>query len=221
MTLRGLYGMVDLANANANADANADADANANASAAALSLAAALVDGGAQILQLRMKGAAPATQLAVARTLAPWCHARAVTFIVNDRVDLALAAAADGVHLGQDDLPPSAARAIAPSGFLIGVSTHDEAQARAAIAAGADYIGFGPCFTTTTKTNPDPIVGCDRLARVCASSTIPVVAIGGITLATVADVVRAGASAAAIIRAVNAAADITAAARAVTSAFAG
>ena len=205
MTLRGLYGMVDLS--------SADADA-------AFALATALVDGGARILQLRIKGADAGAQLAIARVLAPWCHARGVTFIVNDRVDVALAAGADGVHLGQDDLPLAAARAIAPAGFLIGVSTHDEAQARAAIAGGADYIGFGPCFMTSTKTNPDPVVGCERLAHVCASSTIPVVAIGGITLATVADVVRAGAAAAAIIRAVNAAADITAAARTVTSAFA-
>ncbi|MCU1281205.1 MAG: thiE [bacterium] len=206
MTLRGLYGMVDLA--------------RGDDGAAAERLAGALADGGARIVQLRMKGADAAAQLAIARLLAPWCRARGVTFIVNDRVDVALAAAADGVHLGQDDLPLAAARAIVPRGFLIGVSTHDEPQARAAIAAGADYIGFGPCFVTTSKTNPDPIVGCDRLARVCRFATIPVVAIGGINLDTVEEVVRAGASAAAIIRAVNNAPDITAAARSVTAHFA-
>src|SRR5437879_5447920 len=102
MILRGLYGMIDLPTSELSRD-----PANA-----ALGLAAALVDGGARIAQLRMKGADAAAQLAVARVLAPWCHARAVTFIVNDRVDLALAAAADGVHLGQDDLPLDAARAI-------------------------------------------------------------------------------------------------------------
>ncbi|MGZ3408701.1 MAG: thiamine phosphate synthase [Polyangia bacterium] len=203
MTLHGLYGMVD------RADANADG---------ALALAAALVDGGARIVQLRMKGADAAAQLAVARVLAPWCRARGVVFIVNDRVDVARAAGADGVHLGQDDLPLAAARAIAPPGFVIGVSTHDEPQARAAIAGGADYIGFGPCFATQSKTNPDPIVGCERLARVCAFATVPVVAIGGITLETVSEVVRAGASAAAIIRAVNGATDVTAAARVVSAA---
>jgi len=204
MIVRGLYGMVDL-------PATAEP-------AAATALAGALVDGGARVLQLRMKGADAAEQLALARLLAPWCRARGVTFIVNDRVDVALAAGADGVHLGQDDLPLPAARTIVPAGFVIGVSTHDEAQARA--AAGADYIGFGPCFTTSTKQNPDPVVGLDRLARVCAASPIPVVAIGGITLDTVAAVARAGAAAAAIIRAVNAAPDVAAAARAVSAAFA-
>ena len=123
------------------------------------------------------------------------------------------------MHLGQDDLPLAAARALAPAGFVIGVSTHDEAQARAAAEGGADYIGFGPCFPTSSKHNPDPVVGVERLARVCGGSPIPVVAIGGITLDTVAEVVRAGAAAAAIIRAVNGAADVTAAARIVTAAF--
>jgi thiamine-phosphate pyrophosphorylase len=203
LELRGLYGMVDL-------PATAEP-------ATATALAAALADGGARILQLRMKGADAADQLALARVLAPWCRARAVTFIVNDRVDVALAAAADGVHLGQDDLPLAAARAIVPAGFVIGVSTHDESQAAA--AAAADYIGFGPCFTTSTKLNPDPVVGLERLTRVCAASPIPVVAIGGITLDTVPAVARAGAAAAAIIRAVNSAPNIVAAARTVTAAF--
>lgn len=203
--VRGLYAMVDV-------PATVEGGA-------ATALAGALVDGGARIVQLRMKGADAAAQLAIARTLAPWCRARGVTFIVNDRVDVALAAGADGVHLGQDDLPLAAVRSLAPRGFVIGVSTHDEAQARAAAAA-ADYIGFGPCFTTSSKANPDPVVGVPRLARVCAASPIPVVAIGGITLDTVAAVAAAGAAAAAIIRAVNGAPDVTAAARLVTAAFA-
>jgi thiamine-phosphate diphosphorylase len=206
MTLRGLYGMVDLA-------PGADA-------AAAERLAGALVDGGARIVQLRMKGADAAAQLLIARALAPWCRARGVTFIVNDRVDVALAAAADGVHLGQDDVPLAAARALVSAGFLIGVSTHNEQQARAAIAGGADYIGFGPCFPTRSKTNPDPVVGCEALEKICALSPVPVVAIGGITLETVRQVANAGAAAAAIIRAVNQAKDITAAARSVSKAFA-
>ena len=206
MTIAGLYGMVDL-------PPHADA-------AAATALAGALVEGGARVVQLRIKGAEAGEMLAMARVLAPWCRTRGVGLIVNDRVDVALAAGADGVHLGQDDLPLAAARAIVPAGFVVGVSTHDEAQARAAAEGGANYLGFGPCFTTTTKHNPDPVVGLPRLARVCAGSPIPVVAIGGITLDTVAAVVAAGAAAAAIIRAVNDAADVTAAARAVTAAFA-
>lgn len=203
--MTGLYGMIDL-------PPHADA-------AAAVALAGALVDGGARIVQLRMKGAHAADQLAIARALVPWCIHRDVELIVNDRLDVALAAGAGGVHLGQDDLPLRAARPLAPAGFTIGVSTHDEVQARAAIAGGASYIGFGPCFPTSTKQNPDAVVGLEALARICAFATIPVVAIGGITLATVADVARAGASAAAIIRAVNAAPDITAAARFVSAAF--
>jgi thiamine-phosphate pyrophosphorylase len=206
MKLRGLYGMVDVA-------ATATGDE-------ALALAGKLADGGAGILQLRMKDAHAADVLVVARVLAPWCRGRGLPFIVNDRVDVALAAGADGVHLGQDDLPLAAARALVPAGFVVGVSTHDEAQARAAVDGGADYIGFGPCFTTSTKRNPDPVVGVERLARVCAASRVPVVAIGGITLDTVAAVAAAGAAAAAVIRAVNAADDVTAAARAVTAAFA-
>ena len=209
MTLRGLYGMVDL-------------PVEAASSEAALSLAGALVEGGARIVQLRVKGADARDLVAWARALGPWCRARGVTFVVNDRLDVALAAGADGVHLGQDDLPLAAARPLAPAGFVIGVSTHDEAQARAALDGGADYIAFGPCFPTSSKRNPDPVVGLERLARVCAMASagaVPVVAIGGITLDTAADVARAGASAAAIIRAVNSAPDIAAAARKVTAVF--
>jgi thiamine-phosphate pyrophosphorylase len=139
--------------------------------------------------------------------------------IVNDRLDVALATGADGVHLGQDDLPLPAARALAPAGFVIGVSTHDEAQARAARDGGATYIGFGPCFPTRTKLNPDPVVGLDQLARVCRLP-LPVVAIGGIGLDTVGEVVHAGAAAAAVISAVNGAPDVVAAARQVSNAFA-
>lgn len=186
---------------------------------AAERLAHALLDGGAPILQLRMKGADARALLAVARVLAPLCRARGATFIVNDRLDVALASDADGVHLGQEDLPLAAARTLAPRPFLIGVSTHDLEQAHAAVAGGADYIGFGPCFPTATKQNPDPVVGLERLAAACALP-IPVVAIGGITLDHVPAVVRAGATAAALISAVNHAPDVTAAARAVASAFA-
>ena len=203
--VRGLYGMIDLS-------------PEAATSEAALRLAGALVEGGARIVQLRVKGADARDLLALSRVLAPWCRERQVAFVVNDRLDVALAAGADGVHLGQDDLPAAAARPVVPAGFLIGVSTHDEAQARAALEH-ADYIAFGPCFTTSSKRNPDPVVGVERLARVCAFATKPVVAIGGIDLGTVAEVARAGAAAAAIIRAVNGATDVAAAARTVTDAF--
>jgi thiamine-phosphate pyrophosphorylase len=203
--LRGLYGMIDLPLSGGGPPAGR--------------LARQLLDGGAQILQLRMKGATAAAMLAVVDELRPLCARRDATLIVNDRLDVALSGGAHGVHLGQDDLPLADARTLAPAPFLIGISTHDEQQARAALAGGADYIGFGPCFATTTKENPDPVVGLERLAAVCKLS-IPVVAIGGITLDRVPDIVRAGAAAAAIISAVNHSPDPTAAARAVTAAFA-
>jgi thiamine-phosphate pyrophosphorylase len=203
--LAGLYGMVDLP---------AQPDRGA-----ALTLGSALADGGARVLQLRMKGGSASAMLAALDELRPLCRARSIALIVNDRLDVALAAGADGAHLGQDDLPLAAARKIAPAGFILGVSTHNEAQAQAAVAGGADYIGFGPCFATRTKLNPDPVVGLELLARVCRLS-IPVVAIGGIGLDDVADVVRAGAAAAAVISAVNGASDVVAAARVVASAFA-
>ena len=135
--------------------------------------------------------------------------------IVNDRLDVALAGGADGVHLGQDDLPLLAARRIAPPGFLIGVSTHNQAQAATAMRDGADYIGFGPIFATASKRNPDPCVGLAGLTAVCARARVPVVAIGGITPARVPELIAAGAQAVAIIAAVNQAPDIYAAALAV------
>src|SRR4051794_9058947 len=159
-----------------------------------------------------------------ARRLLALCRGAGVPFCVNDRMDVALAVGADVVHLGQDDLPLADARRVrAAAGrpdLVIGVSTHNRAQAVAAAEAGADYIGFGPVFGTRTKLNPDPTVGLDILAAVCSAVAVPVVAIGGIALEAVAAVARAGASAAAIIAAIEAAPDPTAAGRAVASAFA-
>lgn len=215
---RGLYGMIDLATP-VDPPTN-PLDAMAQTIAGAVELANALVDGGASMLQLRMKDASGAELYRLARVLRPLCRELGVPFIVNDRLDVALAVAADGVHLGQDDLPLAAARPLAPAGFVIGVSTHDEAQARAAIAGGADYIGFGPCFPTHTKRNPDPVVGLEQLALVSRLGA-PVVAIGGITLDTIAAVAASGCAAAAVIRAVNGATDVAAAARHVTTVFAG
>ena len=156
--------------------------------------------------------------------LLPLCRAAGVPFCVNDRLDVALAVGADVVHLGQDDLPlADAQRVRAAAGrpdMLIGFSTHNPAQAAAAAAAGADYIGFGPVFGTRSKANPDPTVGLDALAEVCRAVAVPVVAIGGITLDAVPAVARAGASAAALIAAIDGAPDPHAAGRAVAAAFA-
>ncbi len=183
-----------------------------------LALTRLLLQGGVRVLQLRMKGAGAAAMLAVARALQPVCEAAGATLIVNDRLDVALAGGADGVHLGQDDLPLSAARKIAGGKIIIGISTHNEKQAIAAYQGGADYIGFGPCFSTVSKPNPDPQVTLEELSCVCRLG-LPVVAIGGITLATVPLVARAGASAAAVISAINSSGDVAAAVREFISVF--
>jgi thiamine-phosphate pyrophosphorylase len=207
--LRGYYAIVD-----ARPDTLGDLDA----------LAAKLLAAGPCCLQLRAKGVEAAAMYAAALRLRDQCRAARVPFCVNDRMDVALAGGADVVHLGQDDLPLADAlrvRALARAdGMLIGISTHNRAQALAAAAGGADYIGFGPVFATGSKANPDPVVGLDALAEVCGAVQIPVVAIGGIGLDAVPAVVRAGARAAAVIGAVNAAADPEAAARVVARAFA-
>ena len=180
---------------------------------------AAAISGGATAIQYRNKLASPPLKRAQALVLRDLCSASNAIFIVNDDVDLAYAVDADGVHLGQDDLPLQAARALAPPSFLVGVSTHSEPQARAALGEGADYIGFGPVFATQTKENPDPVVGLSALATICRLP-IPVVAIGGITVENAAQVARAGAAAAATISATCAAADPTFAAAAMIAAFA-
>jgi len=182
-------------------------------------LARALV-GEARVLQVRIKPRPrvidpvdAADVLRVARMARRVCDDAGAALIVNDRIDIALAANADGVHLGQNDLPIEEARRIS-HGLWIGISTHDVAQVRAACAAGADYLGFGPVFATTTKERPDPVQGIAGLrAAVAAAEGRPVVAIGGIAAGDVADVYRAGAHAICAISAVNGACDPRDAAR--------
>jgi thiamine-phosphate pyrophosphorylase len=185
-------------------------------------LAEALVVGaGARVLQLRMKAASAAAQLAVVRWLRPLTRAHGCALVINDRVDLALAAEADGVHLGQEDLPLEAARRLRDASgarLWIGISTHDEAQVRAAVSGGADYLGFGPVFATVTKANPDPVQGLDGLRRaVIAAGSVPVVAIGGLDPARAVAVARQGAAAACAIAAVNDAPDPAAEGRRIAS----
>jgi thiamine-phosphate pyrophosphorylase len=121
------------------------------------------------------------------------------TLIVNDRVDIALACDADGVHLGQDDLPLAVGRNLVGKNKIVGVSTHDLDQARQAEAGGADYVGFGPMFATSTKDTGYAARGIDGLREIRAAIKLPIVAIGGITEANVEQVWRAGADSAAII----------------------
>jgi thiamine-phosphate pyrophosphorylase len=183
-----------------------------------------LLAGGPCCLQLRAKMAGARDMLRAARRLASLCRERGVPFCVNDRLDVAVAAKADVVHLGQDDLPlADALRLRGQLGrpdLVVGFSTHNREQALAAAAAGADYIGFGPVFATTSKLNPDPVVGLDQLAAVCRAVSVPVVAIGGIALSSVPAVAAAGAAAVALISAVSGAPDPAAAGRQVGAAFA-
>jgi thiamine-phosphate pyrophosphorylase len=173
-------------------------------------LARALV-GEARVLQVRIKprtGRCEAAELIrIARLARRVCDDAGAALIVNDRIDVALAAGADGVHLGQTDLPIADARRV--SGKLwIGISTHNVAQVRAACDAGADYLGFGPVFATSTKQNPDPVQDLSGLrAAVAAAGGRPIVAIGGITAANIDDIYRTGAHALCAISAVNEARD--------------
>src|SRR5881409_3672677 len=176
-------------------------------------LAAALLRGGARLVQLRWKGASARELLAAARAIRPLARAAGALFLVNDRPDVARAAEADGVHLGQDDLPVAAARRILGPGRLIGVSTHDVEEARVAEAAGADYIAVGPIYATTSKTSALAPRGLELVRAVRACVPRPLVAIGGISPDTAPPVRRAGADAVAMIAALVRAPDIAAAVR--------
>jgi thiamine-phosphate pyrophosphorylase len=164
------------------------------------------IAGGCRMVQLREKEWPSGRLLPLAERLQTRCRDAGVTFVVNDRVDLALALGADGVHLGQDDLPPRLARPLLPPGMLLGLSTHSVEQARAAQAAGADYVAVGAMFPTTTK--PDfELVGPDLVRKLRGEIRAPLVGIGGITPDNVGEVIRAGAAGVAVISAVCAAAD--------------
>ncbi|MGA7872258.1 MAG: thiamine phosphate synthase [Candidatus Binatus sp.] len=178
-----------------------------------VSLAETLLQAGARIMQLRLKGAPGRDFLATARAIAEMCRKRGAILIVNDRVDIAILAGAHGVHLGQQDLPLEAARRIGP-GMIIGISTHTVEQARAAESGGADYIGFGPMYAGGLKHIASG-QGLDNLRAIRAAVKIPIVAIGGITEARVAETLAAGADAAAIITDVVSAPDISAKVRSI------
>lgn len=150
----------------------------------------ALVEARPAALQLRAKDLAPRETLHLLRALHPICRSAGVPLFANDRADLAALAGCEGVHVGQEDLPIATIRRIAPT-LKVGVSTHNPEQARLALADRPDYIALGPVFTTTSKSRPDPIVGVDTLRAVAESSTVPVVAIGGIDLERAPEVGRA------------------------------
>ena len=175
-----------------------------------------LLAAGVAILQLRVKTMAACDFLALAQRARAETRSHACKLIVNDRIDIALACEADGVHLGQDDLPLSVGRKLMGS-KLVGISTHDLQQAHEAARNGADYIGFGPMFGTTTKTTGYSARGVEMLQQIRAAVKIPIVAIGGISEQNVRQVWQAGADSAAIISDILGADDIVAKTRRILS----
>ncbi len=166
------------------------------------------VQAGAKLFQYRNKTASMKVAYEVALALRKIAHELGALFIVNDRCDLALAVDADGVHLGQGDLPLHLARTVMGPNKLIGLSTHNVEQVAAGSTVGADYLGFGPIFTPGSKTDHDPVVGTAGLKAIHELTRLPIFAIGGITLNNVEDVIRAGANGVAVISAVLRASDI-------------
>jgi len=158
-----------------------------------------LVDAGVRLLQYRNKAASSRELLESATRLSAELMPRGATFIVNDRVDVTALAGASGVHVGQEDLSVEEARVVVGRNLLVGVSTHNRAQFEQAAASSADYVAVGPIFSTSTKSNPDPVVGTELIRQVRALTDKPIVAIGGITLERAAEVVRAGADSVAVI----------------------
>ena len=167
------------------------------------------LDGGVTLVQYRAKTASSAEMYAEALQLKALCDSFNVPLIINDRLDIAMAVGAAGVHLGQDDLPCAAARTILGEDYLIGVSAHNPAEAKAALQSGADYLGCGAVFGTATKADVKKL-GTDGLAAICKAKGLPVVGIGGVTADNYREVRAAGADGAAIVSGILAQPDIRA-----------
>ena len=171
------------------------------------------IDGGARIVQLREKGLREEHLLALARRFAQLCREKGAISIINDDVDIALAADADGVHVGQEDLAADRARQVLGPDKLVGVSAHSVEEARAAQAAGADYLGVGAAFSTGTKADARPI-DRDVYRQITRTVDIPVVAIGGISAENILELAGCGLSGVAVVSALFAQPDVRAAAEA-------
>ncbi len=180
--------------------------------------ARAAIAGGARVVQVRVKDAPAGALLEAARRVVALAAGRALV-IVNDRADLALLSGADGVHLGDEDLPVAEARRLLGPERLVGRTARTLEEARAALAEGADHVGFGPIFATRTKALAVPPRGVEGLAEVVRALGAPVVAIGGIGEGAIAEVARAGAACAAVIDAVFGAGDPAANAARLAAAF--
>ncbi|HVP93740.1 MAG TPA: thiamine phosphate synthase [Methanoregulaceae archaeon] len=171
------------------------------------------LEGGADVIQLRDKTAGGRRLLETALRIRVHTRQSGALFIVNDRVDIALASGADGVHLGKEDMPLSSARIILPRPYCIGISVESADEARTACRDGADYVAVSPVFTTGSKKDAGPGLGTDMIREIRRSVSIPVIAIGGIGLHNVRDVIDAGADGVAVISAVVSSPDITRASR--------
>ena len=165
-------------------------------------LAEMAIEGGADTIQFRQKTGTTRDLLNTAREVQAICSRHSVPLIVNDRADIALAIGSAGVHFGQDDLPIVVGRKLFPPDSIIGASARTEEKILEAIAEGADYIGFGPIRQTSSKSDAEAPKGLDALTRMCEIAQCPVIAIGGITVEDVYDVIRAGAHGVAVILAV-------------------
>ena len=194
-------------------------DARIAAPRSIFDVVAEAVAAGAPAVQLRDKSASARELVEQARRLREITRAHNALLFINDRLDVALAAGADGVHLGPEDIPVRLAREAVPANFLIGTSTDDPEIARQAEADGADYIGCGAVFGTTSKDVRGERIGTERLAEVVKAVQLPVVGIGGVDVENVAAVAEAGAAGAAVIRAVMEAPDIAAVVRALLGPF--
>ncbi|HEY8597341.1 MAG TPA: thiamine phosphate synthase [Thermomicrobiales bacterium] len=173
----------------------------------------AAIRGGIDVVQLRGKDLPAREQLAIGRELRAITREAGLLFIVNDRVDLALALDADGVHVGQDDLPAEVVRQLVGPEMIVGVSAATIPEARAARDAGADYLGVGAIYSTATKLDAGAATGPGLLGTIAGAVALPLVAIGGINATNVAEVIAAGATGAAVVSAIVAADDPEAAAR--------
>lgn len=172
----------------------------------------AAIAGGATVVQYREKAASTRQMIAEAQALRELTRRAGVPLIVNDRLDVALAIDADGVHVGQDDMPAALARRLIGPDKILGVSAANLAEAMQAAQDGADYLGVGPIFATPTKPDAAPPIGMEGLRAICRQVALPIVAIGGINAANAADAIRAGAHGIAVVSAVVAAEDVAAAA---------
>lgn len=172
------------------------------------------LEGGVTLVQYRAKTASSAEMYAKALQLKALCDSFNVPLIINDRLDIAMAVGAAGVHLGQDDLPCAAARKILGEDYLIGVSAHNPAEAKAALQSGADYLGCGAVFGTATKADVKKL-GTEGLMAICREKGLPVVGIGGVTADNYREVRAAGADGAAIVSGILAQPDISATVRAI------